>query len=317
MPAAAADPAAAARPATGKSRPTQREPGAWLPRERRRRRRPGRSSSTGTAGRDATGRGQRRTASTRAVARTVTGPAGAGARRAGGSRYPPGAARSPTRRGSRREQRPQLGAAAAERQPVRPRARRPARAVQAPVPGHGVHPAGLVHRQRHHPADRAGLASRSARSSPCRSATSPSSSAPSRFTGAAASSPSSARPARSSPRCSSPAPAARRSAPTSAARKIREEIDAMEVLGICPIQRLVVPRVLADDARRRSAQRPGLRRRRDRRLLLQRRSCRAARPAPTSPRSPPSPSCPTSTSASSRRVIFGVIAAHRRRPTRA
>ena len=29
------------------------------------------------------------------------------------------------------------------------------------------------------------------------------------------------------------------------ARKIREEIDAMEVLGISPIQRLVVPRVLA------------------------------------------------------------------------
>ena len=29
------------------------------------------------------------------------------------------------------------------------------------------------------------------------------------------------------------------------ARKIREEIDAMEVLGIDPIQRLVVPRVLA------------------------------------------------------------------------
>ena len=29
------------------------------------------------------------------------------------------------------------------------------------------------------------------------------------------------------------------------ARKIREEIDAMEVLGIAPIQRLVVPRVLA------------------------------------------------------------------------
>jgi phospholipid/cholesterol/gamma-HCH transport system permease protein len=29
------------------------------------------------------------------------------------------------------------------------------------------------------------------------------------------------------------------------ARKIRDEIDAMEVLGISPIQRLVVPRVLA------------------------------------------------------------------------
>jgi hypothetical protein len=40
-------------------------------------------------------------------------------------------------------------------------------------------------------------------------------------------------------------------------RKIREEIDAMEVLGISPIQRLVVPRV-------------GVRRRRRRWLLLQR-----------------------------------------------
>jgi phospholipid/cholesterol/gamma-HCH transport system permease protein len=28
-------------------------------------------------------------------------------------------------------------------------------------------------------------------------------------------------------------------------RKIREEIDAMEVLGVSPVQRLIVPRVLA------------------------------------------------------------------------
>ena len=87
--------------------------------------------------------------------------------------------------------------------------------------------------------------SRSARSSPCSSARSPGSSAPSPSPGRRRCSPSSARPARSSPRCSSPAPAARRSAPTSGARKIRDEIDAMEVLGISPIQRLVVPRVLA------------------------------------------------------------------------
>ena len=37
----------------------------------------------------------------------------------------------------------------------------------------------------------------------------------------------------------------RRSAPTWARRTIREEIAALEVLGISPIQRLVVPRVLA------------------------------------------------------------------------
>ena len=55
------------------------------------------------------------------------------------------------------------------------------------------------------------------------------------------------------------------------ARKIREEIDAMQVLGIDPIQRLVVPRVLAIDAGRGAAQRPGLGGRGRRRLLLQRR----------------------------------------------
>ena len=46
-------------------------------------------------------------------------------------------------------------------------------------------------------------------------------------------------------RSSSPARAAPRSPPTSARGKIREELDAMMVLGIDPIQRLVVPRVLA------------------------------------------------------------------------
>ena len=54
------------------------------------------------------------------------------------------------------------------------------------------------------------------------------------------------------------------------ARKIRDEIDAMEVLGIDPIQRLVVPAGAGLDAGRRPAQRPGQRRRRRRRLLLQR-----------------------------------------------
>ena len=54
-------------------------------------------------------------------------------------------------------------------------------------------------------------------------------------------------------------------------RKIRDEIDAMEVLGISPVQRLVVPRVLACVLVSRCAQRPGLRGRCRRRLLLQRR----------------------------------------------
>ena len=53
-------------------------------------------------------------------------------------------------------------------------------------------------------------------------------------------------------------------------RKIREEIDAMEVLGISPIQRLVVPRVLATMLVAVIPQRAGHRRRRRRRVLLQR-----------------------------------------------
>ena len=55
----------------------------------------------------------------------------------------------------------------------------------------------------------------------------------------------SARPARSSPRCSSPGAGGSAICADLGARKIREEIDAMQVLGIDPIQRLVVPRVLA------------------------------------------------------------------------
>ena len=75
----------------------------------------------------------------------------------------------------------------------------------------------------------------------------------------------------------------------------------MEVLGIDPIQRLVVPAGAGLDAGRRPPQRPGVGRRRRRRLLLQRRP--AGRHAGRLPRvaSPPSPSCPTCTSASSRR----------------
>ena len=54
------------------------------------------------------------------------------------------------------------------------------------------------------------------------------------------------------------------------ARTIREEIDAMEVLGIDPIHRLVVPRVDRRDARRHAAQRPGDHRRPGGRLPLRR-----------------------------------------------
>ena len=85
------------------------------------------------------------------------------------------------------------------------------------------------------------------------------------------------------------------------ARKIRDEIDAMEVLGISPIQRLVVPRVLGLHAGRRPAQRPGQRRRRRRRLLLQRDPAGRHARAPTWPRSARWRSCPTSGPARSRR----------------
>ena len=54
------------------------------------------------------------------------------------------------------------------------------------------------------------------------------------------------------------------------ARKIREELDAMMVLGIDPIQRLVVPAGARLHARRGLPQRPGQRGRRGRRLRLQR-----------------------------------------------
>jgi hypothetical protein len=54
------------------------------------------------------------------------------------------------------------------------------------------------------------------------------------------------------------------------ARTIREEIDAMEVLGIDPIHRLVVPRVVASTAGRGAAQRPRDHRRPGGRLPLQR-----------------------------------------------
>ena len=93
------------------------------------------------------------------------------------------------------------------------------------------------------------------------------------------------------------------------ARKIRDEIDAMEVLGISPIQRLVVPRVLACMLVAVAAQRPGQRRRRRRRLLLQRRSCRAARPAPTWRRSARWPRWPDFWSGEIKALIFGLIAA--------
>lgn len=83
-------------------------------------------------------------------------------------------------------------------------------------------------------------------------------------------------------------------------RKIREELDAMEVMGVSPVQRLVVPRVLATMFVA---------------VLLNglvsvvgtlggyffNVIMQGGTPAPTSRASPPSPSCPTSTSVNSRR----------------
>ena len=54
------------------------------------------------------------------------------------------------------------------------------------------------------------------------------------------------------------------------ARKIREEIDAMEVLGVDPLERLVAPRVRGHHVRRADDQRHRDRRRHRRRLLLHR-----------------------------------------------
>ena len=85
------------------------------------------------------------------------------------------------------------------------------------------------------------------------------------------------------------------------ARTIREEIDAMEVLGVSPIQRLIVPRVLAAMLIALLLNGMVVGRRRARRLLLQRDpAARHARRA-TCPASPRSPSCPTCGSARSRR----------------
>ena len=77
------------------------------------------------------------------------------------------------------------------------------------------------------------------------------------------------------------------------ARKIREELDALQVLGVDPIKNLVVPRFLAPDADHRPARhlRAAVRdRRRDlRRDRLRRRPWRASSPpSSTTPRSPTS-----------------------------
>ena len=84
------------------------------------------------------------------------------------------------------------------------------------------------------------------------------------------------------------------------ARKIRDEIDAMEVLGISPIQRLVVPRVLAcmlvascSTAWSASSASPA--------ATSSTSSCRAVPPVPTWRPSARSPSCRTSGPARSRR----------------
>ena len=64
------------------------------------------------------------------------------------------------------------------------------------------------------------------------------------------------------------------------ARTIREEIDALEVLGIDPIHRLVVPRVVASTFVATAAQRRGDHHRPGRRLHLRRVSAERLRPAP-------------------------------------
>ena len=120
----------------------------------------------------------------------------------------------PAREGPHDEQ-PGSRRPAAERQPVRPgrstscaRCRSARSRPRSSSSRPGSSPASPSCRPRWSP-------SRSARSSPSSWATSPGSSAPSRSPVRPACSPSCARPARSSPPCSSPAPAARRSAPTS------------------------------------------------------------------------------------------------------
>ncbi len=80
------------------------------------------------------------------------------------------------------------------------------------------------------------------------------------------------------------------------ARKIREEIDAMEVLGVDPLERLVAPRVRGDHVRRAMINGIVIARRHRRRLLLH--GHRPGRLGGRVPR-PTSrcwPACPTSTS---------------------
>lgn len=87
-------------------------------------------------------------------------------------------------------------------------------------------------------------------------------------------------------------------------RRIREELDAMEVMGVSPVQRLVVPRVLAAMGvavlLNGLVSVVGILGGYFFNVIMQ-----GGTPAPTSPASPPSPSCPTSTSANSRRWSSG------------
>ena len=84
-------------------------------------------------------------------------------------------------------------------------------------------------------------------------------------------------------------------------RKIREEIDALEVLGISPIQRLVVPARAGHDARRRCCSTGWSRWSGPWAATSSTSSCRAVRRAPTSRRSPRWRSCRTCGPARSRR----------------
>ena len=246
----------------------QRRSASRCPRICSRRPIPARSSRPGPAA----GTGARPTRPAAAVA-TATLPrraaTGDGDRQAEGPGRSTASSRHSPARGQRRPLRLRLDAAGA---------------AQAAVPVPRVHPAGLVHRQRHDPADRAGRhpvrrGHRAAARDLTRQLGAQS------FTGAAS--------VLAVIREASPIVTALLIAGAGGSaicadlgtRKIRDEIDAMEVLGIWPIQRLVVPRVLACMLVAVAAQRPGQRGRRRRRLLLQRRSCRAARRAPTWPAS--------------------------------
>ena len=178
-----------------------------------------------------------------------------------------------------------------------------------PFQAQGVHPAGLVHRQRHHPADRAGVDPvRRGHRAAARHADPP------------------ARRAVATPARRRVLAIVREASPIVTAlliagaggsaicadlgsRKIREEIDAHGGAGHQPDPAPGRPAGAGRDAGRGAAQRAGLGGRRRSAATSSTSCCRAARRAPTSRRSPRSPSWPTSGSARSRRWSSALIAA--------